>query len=160
MAILKNGSFNDKICLLLPPHGIVLAIEGSIMRKIRKPGRIAIALVTIATAFVPVTAFGQSSPEARSSANPSYHLKQLSVATAGIPLEEFKTKTEAIRSCLDANKLAKELDADVKTDRFVPSWDLSDDLRDALRDVPTGHATEVFSNDPSVMRVLVICHRL
>ena len=160
MAILKNGSFNDKIYLLLPPHGIVLAIEGSIMRKICKPGRIASALVTIAVAFVPVTAFGQSSPEARSSANPSYHLKQLSVATAGIPLEEFKAKTETIRSCLDANKLAKELDADVKTDRFVPSWDLSDDLRDALRDVPTGHATEVFSNDPSVMRVLVICHRL
>ena len=130
------------------------------MRKIRKPGRLTSALVTIAAAFAPFTASGQSSPEARSSTNPSYHLKQLSVATAEIPLEEFKAKTEAIRSCLDANKLAKELDADVKTDRFVPSWDLSDDLRDALRDVPTGHATEVFSNDPSVMRVLVICHRL
>ena len=130
------------------------------MRKIGKKACLTSALVTIAAAFAPVTASGQSIPEARSSAKPSYHLKQLSVATAEIPLEEFKAKTEAIRSCLDANKLAKELDADVKTDRFVPSWDLSDDLRDALRDVPTGHSTEVFSNDPSVMRVLVICHRL
>lgn len=160
MAILRKGSFDDKICPLLPHHGKVSAIERIIMRKICKPGRITSALVSIATAFVPVTASAQSSPEARSSAVPSYHLKQLSVETAEISLDEFKAKTEAIRSCLDANKLAKELDADVKTDRFVPSWDLSDDLRDALRDVPTGHATEVFSNDPSVMRVLVICHRL
>ena len=160
MAILRKGSRYAKICLLLMRHGIVSTIEGNIMRNIGKTALITSALATIVTGFVPVTASGQSSPEARSSSNPSYHLKQLSVATTEISLEDFKGKTEAIRSCLDANNLAKELDADVKTDRFVPSWDLSDDLRDALRDVPTGHATEVFTNDPSVMRVLVICHRL
>lgn len=84
---------------------------------------------------------------------------QLSMKTNQIPLEEFRTKTEEIRSCRDASDLAKNLGAEVKRDRFVPSWDLPTELRKTLADLPTGHATQVFGEDGAMMRVIVICSR-
>ena len=102
---------------------------------------------------------GQLSAQERAPSRASYHLVQLSIKADQIPLEEFRAKTEEIRSCRDATDLAKSLGAEVKRDRFVPSWDLPVELRMTLAELPTGHATQVFSEDISVMRVIVICSR-
>jgi len=89
----------------------------------------------------------------------NYDLLLLSVDSRKIAYEEFKAKTEAIRSCRDARKLAKSIGGVVQRDRFVPSWDLSMEVREYLSEIPTGRSTQVFGADPSVMRVQVICGR-
>lgn len=96
----------------------------------------------------------------RGSQQANYHLMQLSVQTDKVSLEEFDTRTREIRSCRDARDLAKTFGADIKRDRFVMSHQLPEELREELSNTPTGHATKVFSADPSVMRVIVICHRV
>ena len=105
-------------------------------------------------ALVPGMVSGQSGP------NPSYHLMQLSVETSEISLERFRQETQAIRDCGDARKVGEALGADIRKNRFVPSWELPETVKTALEQTETGHATDVFSNDPGIMRVLVICHRL
>jgi hypothetical protein len=119
------------------------------------------AMAVFGTAMLaPFALTGLSAQEGRSSGEANYHLKQLTVETSDISLEQFETKTAAIRSCADANELAEELGADLRTDRFVPRWELPESLRRTLKVTPTGRATKVFSDDPDLMRVLVICHRL
>ncbi len=118
--------------------------------------RLVTASALMAAALVPVTVSAQSE---RMSLVPRYHLMQISVKTADIAIEDFKAKTQAIRSCRDAKNLAKELDGDIKRNRFKRSSALPDDLQDTLRDLPTGHATGVYSADDQVMRVMVLCNR-
>lgn len=96
----------------------------------------------------------------RTSPVPRYNLMQLTVQSENISVEEFKTKTQAIRSCYEAKKLAGELDAQTARNRFVTSSQLPNPVQEILRDLPNGHATPVFSADPSIMRVLVICSRV
>lgn len=102
---------------------------------------------------------GQLSAQERVPSRASYHLIQLSMKADQIPLEEFRARTEEIKSCRDASDLAKALGAEVRRDRFVPSWDLPAELRKTLADLPTGQATQVFGEDGSVIRVIVICSR-
>lgn len=99
------------------------------------------------------------SAQERVGSRASYHLMQLSMKADQIPLDEFRARTEEIRSCSDASDLAKTLGAEVKRDRFVPSWDLPAELKKTLADLPTGHATQVFGEDGSIMRVIIICSR-
>lgn len=130
------------------------------MTMVYKSSSFVAAVALAAATFFPTTVLGQASSGERSSGGANYHLMQLSVGTANNTLDEFKAKTEAIRSCADGRQVAKALQADVKIDRFVPSWNLPNELKSTLSEMSTGRATQVFSNDPSVMRVLVICHRL
>ena len=93
----------------------------------------------------------RSSPVAR------YSLMQLSVQREDIAYEDFSAQASQIRSCYDAKKLAKELDAKVARNRFVTASSLPEDVQKALKETPRGEATQVFSADGSVMRVIVIC---
>jgi hypothetical protein len=111
----------------------------------------------IAAAAIAPTALS-AQVEIRRSPVPSYHLIQLSVGAEQIAPEEFKAKTGEIKSCVDAKNLAKTLGADMKRNRFVRSTTLPENLRDEVKKLPIGHATEVFSNDSSTMRVLVLCN--
>lgn len=94
----------------------------------------------------------------QSSPVPRYHLVQLSIDTKKVAPQDFKAKTEEIRSCLDAKVLGKKIDADFKRNRFVLSARLPKDLRDELKELPLGHATQVFKGEGSAMRVLVLCY--
>lgn len=93
----------------------------------------------------------RSSPVAR------YSLMQLSVPSDHISYEDFSAQTSEIRSCYDAKKLAKELDAKVTRNRYVTASSLPEGVQKALKETPRGEATQVFSADGSVMRVIVIC---
>lgn len=95
----------------------------------------------------------------RASTGQTYHLMQLTVQKNEVPPKSFAEKTGKIRSCNEARDLADELNADVKRNRFVRASSLPSMLQDALKDLPAGHATKVFSNDPELMRVLVLCNR-
>ena len=97
---------------------------------------------------------------ARPSGSDAYSLMQISVAAASTDKAAFIAETDAIRSCREGRQLAQRLDADVRRNRFVPEWELTPALKEELDDLPTGHATRVFTNDPSVMRVLVVCNRI
>jgi len=115
------------------------------------------ALILGAVALVPATISAQT---ARGSYQTSYHLVQLSVASGAASAEEFAAQAETIRSCKDAKDLAEDLGADIRRNRFVRQSQLPETLRDTLRDLPTGQATDVFTADGSILRVLVICNRL
>ncbi|GMN02956.1 hypothetical protein [Erythrobacter sp. MTPC3] len=115
----------------------------------------AAAVLVTAMASAPISAQNE-----RSSPVPRYHLMQLSVSAASTSPAEFETKTAAVQSCRDAIDLAKSLDADVKRNRFVRASSLPGELQEILADLPTGHATPVFSADGKAMRVLVLCYRV
>ena len=83
---------------------------------------------------------------------------QLSVDAQQVAPEEFRAKTEEITSCGDAKDLAATIGADVKRNRFVLSTRLPEELQDALKDLPSGRATQVFNDDGSTMRVIVLCN--
>jgi len=114
------------------------------------------SVAVLAAALVPA---GLSAQAARTSPVPSYHLMQLSVDSTDVTFEEFKAKTEAIRSCGDATKLVESLGTEWKRDRFVRASQLPEDLQAVLEELPTGHATQVFSDDGIVLRVIVLCNR-
>ena len=118
--------------------------------------RLVAASAVMAATLAPALASAQ---DERSSPVPRYHLMQLSVDTAATTPEEFKAKSEAIRTCGEAKDLAKSLDAGIKRNRFVRASSLPADLQDVLLELPAGHATPVFSDDDGVMRVLVLCGR-
>lgn len=99
------------------------------------------------------------SAQERSSPVPAYHLMQLTVQTDEVAPKDFAEKTSNIGSCEDARELAVELGADVKRNRFVRASSLPPMLQNSLKELRAGQATKVFSNDPKVMRVLVLCHR-
>ncbi len=84
---------------------------------------------------------------------------QLSVELRDISVPEFKAKTQTIRSCRDAKEVAKSLGADVKRNRFISASALPADLKDALRELSAGEATQVFGGDGRTARVLVLCNR-
>ena len=90
------------------------------------------------------------------SPRPNYNLVQLSVKSAEVAPEEFKTRTEAIRSCDQAVKLAAELDAQVTRNAYVRADQMPTELNAILKDLPTGQATPVFTNGGEVLRVLVL----
>ena len=118
--------------------------------------RLVAACVLAATAIAPTAASAQI---VRSSSVPSYHLLQLTVASDAISAEDFEARTKTIRSCNDATAVARELGADVTRNRFVRATQMPEALQDVLEQVETGHASPIFSADPEVMRVLVICNR-
>lgn len=125
----------------------------------RRPANFLGAAALIAAAVAPAALSAQAGPGVRSTTGVIYHLMQLSVDTSEVELEEFKAQTETIGSCRDARLLAEPLGAEVTRNRHVPEARLPDSLREALSEVETGHASEVFSADGSVMRVIVICGR-
>ena len=85
---------------------------------------------------------------------------QLSVKADKVEAERFAAKAGTIRSCDDAKNLGKSLDAKINRNRLVRASALPSDLQSALRELPTGQATQVFSADGQVLRVLVICARV
>jgi hypothetical protein len=95
----------------------------------------------------------------RSSALPAYHLVQVSVPAGTVDADEFRARTEAIRSCNEAGELARRLDGEFRRNRRVLAGELPRPVQDALKELPVGQATQVFG-DGGVMRVLVICNRL
>lgn len=120
------------------------------------PHRLISAAAMIAAAIAPAVAAAQ---QERTSPRPNYNLVQLTVKSADIAMEDFKARTEAIRSCDAAVKLAGELDAQVTRNSYVRADKMPSDLNAILKDLPTGHATPVFSNEKAIMRVLVLCNR-
>lgn len=129
------------------------------MANTRKIANLLGTAALTAAAVAPAALSAQYAPGVRSSSVATYHMMQLSVSTASIGLEEFKAQTETIRSCGDAKRLAEPLGAEIRRDRFVRATQLPDDLQETLADLQTGHASEVFTADGTVMRVLVICGR-
>lgn len=121
------------------------------------PRRLISAAAVLAAMLVPAAAFGQT--DVHGSPRPRYNLVQLTVKTAEITPEQFSSRTQAIRSCDDAVKLAAELGAEVTRNAYVRADEMPSQLNDILKDLPTGHATPVFSNDAAIMRVLVLCNR-
>ena len=116
--------------------------------------------VLLAVAAATVTPSAAIAQEGRGSKQTNYHLMQLTVKSDQISVEEFSAQTSEIRSCVAARALAKEIDAQIKRDRYVMPHHIPERLKEELSTLPTGHATRVFSADPSVMRVIVICHRV
>lgn len=106
-----------------------------------------------------IAAAGASAQQERMSPRPNYNLVQLSVKSAEVAPEEFKTRTKAIRSCDQAVKLAAELDAQVTRNAYVRADQMPTELNAILKDLPTGQATPVFTNGGEVLRVLVLCNR-
>lgn len=106
-----------------------------------------------------IFATAASAQQERMSPRPNYNLVQLTVKSAEVAPGEFKARTAAVRSCDQAVKLAEELGAQVTRNPYVRADQMPSQLNDILKDLPTGHATPVFSNDPGIMRVLVLCNR-
>nr|WP_298896749.1 hypothetical protein [uncultured Altererythrobacter sp.] len=125
----------------------------TIVRILQRSTALALAAATLLTS-------GLAAQNGRGSGQTSYSLMQLTVKSDQISVEEFSAQTSEIRSCADARALAKELDADIKRDRFVMPHHIPESLKEELSRLPTGQATKVFSADPTVMRVIVICHRV
>ena len=126
------------------------------MRKRRNISSLGAACILAATALVPAALHAQNE---RASPVPRYDLMQLSVELRDISVPEFKAKTQTIRSCRDAKEVAKSLGADVKRNRFISASALPPDLKDALRELSAGEATQVFGGDGKTVRVLVLCNR-
>ena len=126
------------------------------MGKHRNFSSLSAACILAAIALVPAALHAQNG---RSSPVPRYDLMQLSVELGDISVPEFKAKTEAIRSCRDAKEVAKSIGADVKRNRFISASALPPDLKDALRELSAGEATQVFGGDGKTVRVLVLCNR-
>ena len=101
-----------------------------------------------------------SAQQERASPVDSFHLVQLSVNASDVAPDEFKAKTESIRSCADARDLRDSLGAEMTRNRFVRATQLPDDLRALVDELPTGHATPVYTYDGAVLRVLVLCNRV
>ena len=118
--------------------------------------RLAPAAAMFAATLVPASAVAQ---EERTSPRPNYNLVQLSVKSTDVEPEEFQTRTQEIRSCNEAVKLAGDLGAEVTRNAYVRADQLPTELNAILRDMPTGQATPVFSNSGEVLRVLVLCNR-
>ena len=85
---------------------------------------------------------------------------QLSVDGSAVSKDEFAAQTETIKSCGDARKLGKAMGADIKRNRFVASWNLSPSMKKMLKEMDTGKASEIVSNDGKTMRVFVICNKV
>ncbi|QZD92331.1 hypothetical protein K3162_12475 [Qipengyuania xiapuensis] len=102
----------------------------------------------------------QSTIGARSGTGTHFHLMQLSVKSGEVPLQRFREETQTIRDCGDAREVGEALGADIRKNRWVPAWKIPKPVKAVLEEVETGHATGVFSNEPGIMRVIVICHRL
>ena len=118
----------------------------------------AVCGLAAAATFPAAFASAQSDAGVRSSSIPSYHLMQLSLDPEGLEVGVFKAKTEEVRSCKDALQLARSTFAKVNRDRFVRASSLPGELQDILRDLPTGHATPLFTSAGKV-RVMFICNR-
>jgi hypothetical protein len=121
------------------------------------PHRLIPAAAMLAAALAPGAALGQT--EVRTSPQPNYNLVQLSVNSAEVAPEEFKTRTAAIRSCQEALQLAGDLGAEVTRNPYVRADQLPSELKAILKDLPAGQATPVFSGNGEVLRVLVVCNR-
>ena len=120
------------------------------------PRRLFPALAIAAVAIIPASAIAQTE---RASSLPSYNLVQLSVMSADVERADFEAQTQAIRSCGEAVKLAKVSGWQVTRERFVHPSELPPQLRPVVKDVPTGQATPVLSDDGSALHVLVVCNR-
>lgn len=125
------------------------------MPKVKSPIK---ATALVAASFA-MAAPGILSGQTGSGSGPHYHLVQLSVESSEISRERFREETRAIRDCGDARDVGEALGADIKKSRWVPAWKIPKRVKAVLKDVETGRATDVFSNEPGIMRVLVICHR-
>ncbi|MFU7528433.1 hypothetical protein [Qipengyuania sp. ASV99] len=119
------------------------------------------AVLAMAAAFTPA-AFAPAAASAQAvltSPVPTFHLVQLSVSTPEVAADEFMAKTEAIRSCTDAMNLGEELGAEVTRNRNVRASQIPEALSEILETLPAGHASPVFSDNGTVLRVLVLCGR-
>lgn len=87
------------------------------------------------------------------------HLLQLAVPISEDAVEPFKTVTSAIRTCEGAREIGRMLNAEIVENRSVPLSRLPSEIRELLRDLPTGQATPVFGKEATTMKVLVICAR-
>ena len=127
------------------------------MDKVRNFGISAAAVALAATAMAPTELSAQNE---RTSPVPGYHLLQLSVDPAETPLDDFKAKTAALRSCDEAMDLAKTLNAEVTRNRFTRASQLPQKLQTILAELPAGQATPVFGSEGEPVRVLVLCNRV
>ena len=118
--------------------------------------RVCLGSLSLAALAVPTGLSAQL--DLQTSPVPRYHLVQLAVESETISAEEFASKTEAIRSCRDAKNLAEEIGAEMKRNRFVLSTRLPKDLQAALKDLPAGHATQVYPGAGSTLQVIVLCN--
>ena len=111
-----------------------------------------------AAALVPAALSAQTN--IRTSSVPNYHLMQLSISSTDYSLAEFRSATEALRSCAEARDLARSIGADIRRDRFVRGTQLPESLRAEIETLTSGHATRVFSENGETMRVIVLCNRV
>ena len=122
----------------------------------RTPFKFATAAGVCASLTAAVPAFSQ----ARETNSDRYSLMQLSIPATHSEAAAFGQQTAALTNCKQARDLAKKLEADVRRDRYVMAHRLPVSLRDTLADIETGYASEVFTNDGTTLRVLVICNRV
>lgn len=87
------------------------------------------------------------------------HLLQLAVPQREDTVEKFRTATSAIRTCDAALQIGQSLNAEIVENRSLPLSNLPPQVRELLRDLPTGRATPVFGTPQTTMKVLVICAR-
>ena len=113
------------------------------------------AATFVAAILAPISVSAQNE---RQSSVPRYHLMQLAVSADDVSSEDFQERTETIRSCRDARNLAEELGASVQRNRFISASALPETLRDNLKELPAGRATEI-STDGQMLRVIVLCNR-
>lgn len=87
------------------------------------------------------------------------HLLQLAVPISEDSVEAFETVTSAIRTCKGARQIGQVLNAEIVENQSLPLSNLPREIRELLRDLPTGRATPVFGKAETTMKVLVICAR-
>lgn len=118
--------------------------------------RIAAAFLAVLAGAAPAAA--QDAPDAE--APPvTYALLQISLVPGKVASGAFRTRMEAVRSCPEAVKAAGELGAQVVRNAHVRADELPPRLQAALKDLPVGQATPMFSGSANTLRVLVLCHR-
>jgi len=110
----------------------------------------------VAASLAASAAVAQPVPEPPPS---SYALVQMSVTSDKVTPAEFRKRTAAIRSCEDAVTVAGEIGAAVVRNARVAPERLPPQLRTVLKDLPVGHATQVFAGKGLELRVLVLCAR-
>lgn len=124
--------------------------------------------VTLALVAAP-PAWSQAgrAPAAASGTAATVSLDQLSIAIAGESDETvlkqkvamFRDAMRMIRSCADVPGVAKDLGAEVTTNRSVPVSALPPKLSELLATMPIGTATPLFGEAGKYVRSVVLCGR-
>jgi hypothetical protein len=128
------------------------------LKESAMPIRLALCAAALTMVLAPTAVSAQVAVENLSMSN-NYRLLQVSLPAASISPADFKAQTQAIQSCGDARKLARDLGARLTRSTYVGTTNVPRQLLPVLAETPTGRATPVLVDNSNGLHVLVVCSR-